>query len=240
MTSGPPASNDCPSMASRPRHRRDRRRCLRARSAASRVETQRGQIIPGRRSTSATIVSNAALPAADHHRRAQGRHRHRAGGENARPSRRGCGGGARAPATRRRDHRGRRAVASLLARPPGQRSRLRRGRAARSRCCPGNGRGSRRDRRPSNTLRSDGASVASAIAQLRRRRSARAVDAKAPRRRAALQAAARGARPTVPVAPRRRSSRNGVPRETREVAPTERDVQPRLDLRVEQPVPAAP
>ena len=27
------------------------------------VETQRGQIIPGRRSTSATIVSNAALPA---------------------------------------------------------------------------------------------------------------------------------------------------------------------------------
>ena len=27
------------------------------------VETQRGQIIPGKRSTSATIVSNAALPA---------------------------------------------------------------------------------------------------------------------------------------------------------------------------------
>ena len=26
------------------------------------VETQRGQIMPGRRSTSATIVSNAALP----------------------------------------------------------------------------------------------------------------------------------------------------------------------------------
>ena len=43
--------------------RRGRRRRPRARSAACGVETQRGQIIPGRRSTSATIVSKAALPA---------------------------------------------------------------------------------------------------------------------------------------------------------------------------------
>ena len=148
MTSGPPASNDRPSISSRP--------AAAARYAAMSasaigcvgVETQRGQIIPGRRSTSATIVSKAALPAPI---TIAARKVVTGTAPEARIVRRlGAAAQVRREVRRRRrrDRRGRPAAAPRLVRPPARRSRPRDGRAPRSRRCRANGRGSRRRRRP--------------------------------------------------------------------------------------------
>ena len=100
-----------PRRASPPDRRllRGTRRRPGARWAESRVETQRGVTIAGRRSTRATIVSNAALP-----RPTTIAARNVVTGTDVEarrsPSRDGCVGEARDRRSRRQAHRGRRAV----------------------------------------------------------------------------------------------------------------------------------